>query len=251
MKTELNHKSIAFIYKAHLCFSFTSRMLYKFVLTLVFYLFIFVSALQSQPAWSRGEQIFSISFETAMQRAESALRAEGYVNIFTQANIKAGYKGNNTAVIMCNEAQGGRQWINIVVSSITSDPGVPGYERERLQAQMNNSGGNTPPPPQPPTANQNIDWYKSAETYRDKIGQRFTFACPAADYIGHRLYGTDIYTDDSCICIAGVHAGAIPSSGGLVTIEIRGAQNSFQGSNRNGAVSNSFGGWPGSFVVVR
>ena len=261
MKTERNNPPIALICKPNRCFSFTSGMVYKLVLILFFNLSLLVSGLQSQPAWSRGEQIFSISFETAMQRAESALRAEGYVNIFTQANIKAGYKGNNTAIILCNEAQGGRQWINIVVSSITSDQGVPGYERERLQAQMNNSGSNPlppqtppqppPPPPPPPPVNQNVDWTKSADTYRGKIGQRFTFSCPVADYPGHRLYGTDIYTDDSSICIAGVHAGAISLSGGMVTIEIRGAQNTFQSSSRNGISSSSFGYWPGSFVVVR
>ena len=113
---------------------------HRSVLTIFLSLFTFHLSLLSQPAWSRGEQLLSISFETAMQRAETALRAEGYVNIYTQANIKAGYKGSNTAVFMCNEAPGGRQWINIVVSSITNDAGVPGYERERLQAQMNNAG---------------------------------------------------------------------------------------------------------------
>ena len=202
----------------------------------------------SPPAWSRGEQLLPISYETAMQRADAALRAEGYVNIFTQANIKAGYKGNNSAVIISNDAPNGKQWINIVVTSITSDAGVPGYERERLQAQMNNAGGYVPPQTPP---SQNIDFSKTAEEFRGKIGQRFTFLCAKVDYIGHRLYGTDIYTDDSCICTAGVHAGVIPYSGGMVTIEIRGAQNSFQGSNRNGANSSSWGVWPGSFVIVR
>ncbi len=238
------------------CFAFAKSMLFscsrtkahRSVLIVFLSFFLLLRSINSQPAWSRGEQLLPISFETAMQRAETALRAEGYVNIYTQANIKAGYKGSNTAIFMCNEAPGGRQWINIVVSSITNDAGVPGYERERLQAQMNNAGGYVPPPTPP---SQNIDFSKSAEEFRGKIGQRFTFSCAKVDYIGHRLYGTDIYTDDSCICAAGVHAGVIPYSGGMVTIEIRGEQNSFQGSNRNGAISNSFNYWPGSFVFVR
>lgn len=96
-----------------------------------------------------------------------------------------------------------------------------------------------------------MDWYKSAVEYRGKNYQRFTFICPKVDYIGHRLYGTDVYTDDCSICAAGVHTGAITYEGGTVTIEIRPGLDSYPGSTRNGAVSNTWGSWPGSFVIIK
>lgn len=99
--------------------------------------------------------------------------------------------------------------------------------------------------------NTPMDWTRSALEYRGKNYQRFTFICPKADYTGHRLYGTDIYTDDCSICLAGVHAGVITYDGGTVTIEIRPGQDSYPGSTRNGAISNTWGTWPGSFIVVK
>jgi hypothetical protein len=96
-----------------------------------------------------------------------------------------------------------------------------------------------------------MNWNRSAEEFRGKNYQQFSFSCPVNDYIGHRLYGIDIYTDDSSICTAGVHAGVITYAGGMVTIEIRPGLSAYKGSVRNGATSSSWGEWPGSFIVVR
>jgi hypothetical protein len=198
----------------------------------------------ASPAWSRGEQLLAISFDESMLRANAALKAEGYVNIFRQANFTVGYKDPNTAIIMCNDAPDAKQWINIVVASNTHESGIPGAERERLQAQMN----------KPVTGSSNaglIDWNKTAEEFRGKNYQRFTFTCPVNDYPGHRLYGTDVYTDDGSICAAGLHAGVINLSGGTVTIEVRPGQDSYTSSTRNGVSSGAWGAWPGSFIVVK
>ena len=66
-----------------------------------------------------------------------------------------------------------------------------------------------------------------------------------------QLYGTDVYTDDSSICTAAVHAGLISfQAGGSVTIEIRQGQSSYAGSARNGVTSKGYGSWNGSFVFV-
>lgn len=81
-----------------------------------------------------------------MSRATAALQAEGFISLTNQANMVAGYKGPNTALILCNEAPGGTYWVNIVVSSLKNDGGIPGAERVKLQARMNNPG-------QPPTNN--------------------------------------------------------------------------------------------------
>ena len=205
------------------------------------------------PAWSRGEQLLPITFQEAIKRAETALIAEGYVNLQKQANFVTGYKGMHTAIIMCNDAPNNKQWINIVVASISTDGNVPGAERVKLQKQMEvQEVFNKPPATLPPTA-KSIDWYANPADLglRGKNNQQFSFTCPAMDYLGHRLYGTDTYTDDSSICTAGVHAGAITTSGGTVTIEILPEQNAYVSSNRNGIHSDGYGYWPGSFKVVK
>jgi len=96
------------------------------------------------PTWSRGIQDLPINDRECLRRAEMAFQAEGYtVNVRGggQAHI-AGFKANHTAVIMCNDWQPGRSWVNIVVA--TNDPRqdgtVPGAEREKLQRQMAQAG---------------------------------------------------------------------------------------------------------------
>ena len=96
-----------------------------------------------------------------------------------------------------------------------------------------------------------INWATQADLLRGRNGQRFTFACPARGAISTRLWGTDLYTDDSSICTAAVHAGLITlAAGGMVTIEIRPGATAYQRSTRNGVSSQSFGSWNGSFVFV-
>ena len=100
-------------------------------------------------------------------------------------------------------------------------------------------------------AQQSINWGTQADSLRGRNGQQFTFVCPAGGPMTSRLWGTNVYTDDSSICTAAVHAGFIEVvSGGTVTIEIRPGQASYQGVNRNGVASKDYGSWAGSFVFV-
>lgn len=86
---------------------------------------------------------------------------------------------------------------------------------------------------------------------RGRNGERFSFTCPPGGPTSGRLWGTDLYTDDSSICLASVHAGVITAaSGGTVTIEIRPGASSYTGSTRNGVSSGGWGAWEGSFIVV-
>jgi hypothetical protein len=65
------------------------------------------------------------------------------------------------------------------------------------------------------------------------------------------IWGTDVYTDDTDVCTAAAHAGAITRvSGGVVTIEIRPGLDHYEGSERNGIESGTFPEWGGSFVIV-
>ncbi len=98
---------------------------------------------------------------------------------------------------------------------------------------------------------QQINWGTDATSLRGRNGQRFAFSCPSGGAISGRVWGTDLYTDDSSICSAAVHAGVIGLGGGNVTIEIRPGAASYQGTRRNGVATNGYGGWSGSYVFVR
>lgn len=99
-------------------------------------------------------------------------------------------------------------------------------------------------------AEQEIDWSTQANSLRGQNGLQVAYYCPPGNPVG-RLWGTDLYTDDSSICTAAVHAGQItPETGGSFYIEIRPGASSYRGSNRYGITSNSYGGWHGSFMFV-
>ncbi len=98
---------------------------------------------------------------------------------------------------------------------------------------------------------QAASWSTQADGMRGKNGQRFQFVCPPNGTVSSRVWGTDVYTDDSSICTCAVHAGLInAAAGGAVTIEIRQGASSYQGSSRHGVTSQSYNAWDGSFVFV-
>ena len=60
------------------------------------------------------------------------------------------------------------------------------------------------------------------------------------------VWGTDIYTMDSTLAQAAVHAGVLrPGQSGLVRVTILGPQPGFQGTLRNGVSSHDYGAWAG------
>ncbi len=100
-------------------------------------------------------------------------------------------------------------------------------------------------------AMQEISWTTQASSMRGRNGQRVAYFCPPGGSISNSLWGNVLYTDDSSICTAAVHAGIIDTyNGGDVTIEIRPGAGSYQGSRRNGVSSKGYGSFQGSFVFV-
>lgn len=103
-------------------------------------------------------------------------------------------------------------------------------------------------------ARQTLDWQTSPLDLdlRGMNGERYEFLCPPGKPQPSRVVGDGIYTDDSSICTAAVHAGVIyPKEGGSVAIEIRRGQEKYAGADRNYVQSNSYAGpWSGSFVVI-
>jgi hypothetical protein len=76
------------------------------------------------------------------------------------------------------------------------------------------------------------------------LGEVFDFSCPGGGLTGATVWGTDVYTDDSAICPAAVHAGKFGTyGGGTATVEVLSGEQSYTGSTRNGVMSLDFGAW--------
>lgn len=98
------------------------------------------------------------------------------------------------------------------------------------------------------TAGTPESWRATAASHRSEEGEELEYEC-SPDGVAANVWGTDVYTDDSSVCTAAVHAGLITlESGGTVTIEIRPGEDSYDGSERNGVTSIDYGSWGGSFV---
>ncbi len=112
-----------------------------------------------------------------------------------------------------------------------------------------------PPPYVATSAAQVVDWQTSPLDLdlRGMNGERYSFACPSGKPQPSRVAGSGPYTDDSSICSAAVHAGALRAKdGGMVTIEIRPGQAAYPGSEKNYVASASYDrAWSGGFVVIK
>ena len=71
--------------------------------------------------------------------------------------------------------------------------------------------------------------------------------CSAAAADSGSVWGMDVYTADSSICRAAVHAGAIPKRGGTVTVMPEPGRAAYPGLSRNGVASTNFGAFHASF----
>jgi len=82
--------------------------------------------------------------------------------------------------------------------------------------------------------------------YRSRVGQSFQLSVTGTTAGG--IWGTDVYTDDSSVGRAAVHAGVIAiGETKTLTVSILPGQNSYPASSRNGVTSSSWGNWGGSF----
>ncbi len=95
-----------------------------------------------------------------------------------------------------------------------------------------------------------ITWGMSAVDWRGMNGTRIQVTLPPGGTNGP-VWGDGIYTDDSLIGVAAVHAGLITfSKGGTVVLEILGPQDSYTGSFRHNVTSGLYGSWHGSYRFV-
>jgi hypothetical protein len=85
--------------------------------------------------------------------------------------------------------------------------------------------------------------------YRSSYGSVYYFSVMGKG--SGYLFGTDIYTDDSELAVAAVHAGILsPGQTGTVKVTILPGQSSYSASWRNGVKSRSWGKWDSSYSVA-
>ncbi len=105
-------------------------------------------------------------------------------------------------------------------------------------------------PESPPTLQFTaLEWDASPVSLelQDQVGKTFEFSCPPGD-ASQTIWGTGVYTSDSSICTAAVHAGLFSAeTGGNLTLEILAGQDLYTGSQQNEVTSSDYGAWDGSF----
>ncbi len=86
--------------------------------------------------------------------------------------------------------------------------------------------------------------------YQNQVGKTFTFRVTGA--INGSIWGTDIYTADSNLASAAVHAGVLKAGQTKnVRVKIVASPQAFQASNRNGVTTTAYGPYPGAFQILR
>ena len=87
--------------------------------------------------------------------------------------------------------------------------------------------------------------YKDSQYY-DKVYKMLITGASSGS-----AWGTDIYTDDSTITYAAVHAGAIAVGvTDYVYVKVLPGQSNYISSTQNGITSSSWGSWNGSYTFV-
>lgn len=75
-----------------------------------------------------------------------------------------------------------------------------------------------------------------------------TCGCPAIDrdMLGTSVWGNQIYTDDSNICLAAIHDGRVTTSGGRISVWWTPGQSRYDSATRNGITSWDYQDFDGS-----
>lgn len=86
--------------------------------------------------------------------------------------------------------------------------------------------------------------------YSDKFGQTFLFEVTGV--ANGSVWGTDVYTSDSNLAAAAVHAGVLRvGQRGIVRVTVVKPPERFEGSERNGVMTIDYGAYPAGYKVRR
>lgn len=100
----------------------------------------------------------------------------------------------------------------------------------------------------PSGAEMPIDWTTNAQSWRGMTGAMFLLRCPPMGAYSV-VFGSEVYTDNSSICMAAVHDRRITrTEGGRVGIVIRpGMMTYLSTEGGDHILSGMWDAWPGSF----
>jgi hypothetical protein len=91
---------------------------------------------------------------------------------------------------------------------------------------------------------------RTATAWRERFGERFDVQ--VTGQTSGSVWGTDVYTDDSAIAAAAVHAGLVEvGETATVTVTIVKSPERHTGSTRHGVTSADWGAFPSSYVLQR
>jgi hypothetical protein len=82
------------------------------------------------------------------------------------------------------------------------------------------------------------------------VGRTYYFRVTGSTAGG--VWGTDVYTADSSLAAAAVHAGALrDGETGVVRVQVVAALAAYAGSARNGITSNNWDAYPVAYTIAR
>lgn len=87
----------------------------------------------------------------------------------------------------------------------------------------------------------------NAQSFEDEYNKTFKVRCPKGCIEGPELWGFEVYSDDSSVCRAAIHTGALSPRGGVVTIEISYGVERLEAKEQNGILSRGWGPWYRTF----
>jgi hypothetical protein len=90
---------------------------------------------------------------------------------------------------------------------------------------------------------------QQARDVKGNQGTSWYMLCPPCANLRGSVWGTDLYTDDSLLCAAAVHAGKLDKLGGIVLVTWIPGQPTYVGSERNGVTTLDYGKWTRSFFL--
>ncbi|MBT0962804.1 LCCL domain-containing protein [Denitromonas iodatirespirans] len=142
------------------------------------------------------------------------------------AAAHAGVVGSEGGTITAFDAPGRDLYVGTTRHGIASND----YGRYANSLRFDNAAVATGPEPCPQRLSISPD-----------LPTPFSCNCSAEAAGKGTIWGTDVYTGDSYLCSAAVHAGAMPRTGGAITVYREAGRDLYVGSARNGVRSHDYG----------
>ncbi|MEX2174654.1 MAG: LCCL domain-containing protein [Pirellulaceae bacterium] len=89
------------------------------------------------------------------------------------------------------------------------------------------------------------------KAYESQPGKVLAFTVSGVA-VGGNVWGTDVYTTDSLLAIAAVHAGVVKvGETGVVRVKMQASPASFAGSTRNNITTSNYGRYSGAYEILK